>query len=154
MEKQNQNLNEIRNFLRISESIATAGQPTPEQFPLIKQAGFQIVVNLATSASYQHVPNEKELVEENGLQYIHIPVEWENPKVEEADQFFQVLNHNREKRIFVHCAMNMRVSAFMYLYRILHLGMNSDDAAKDLYRIWQPDETWQQFINKVIQTGL
>lgn len=147
-------LDEIRNFLRVSDSLATAGQPTPEQFALIKQAGFQMVVNLATSASSYSLLDEKELVEKNGLQYIHIPVEWAHPKVEQARQFFQLLNFHQDKHIFVHCAMNMRVSAFLYLYRVLHLGISHDDAAKDLHRIWEPNETWQHFMEDVIQTDL
>jgi protein tyrosine phosphatase (PTP) superfamily phosphohydrolase (DUF442 family) len=39
----------IDNFLQISPTIATAGQPTIEQFALISSAGYETVINLAAS---------------------------------------------------------------------------------------------------------
>jgi hypothetical protein len=45
----------------------------------------------------------------------------------------------------------MRVSAFMYLYRIIHEHINTEEAKQDLQKIWQPNETWQQFIEKVVE---
>jgi hypothetical protein len=46
----------------------------------------------------------------------------------------------------VHCAANKRVSAFVYLYRVLHEGVPEEEARKDLHAIWQPDEVWSRFI--------
>jgi hypothetical protein len=50
------------------------------------------------------------------------------------------------RRVYVHCAANMRVSAFVFLYRVLCQRVAISEAEKDLQAIWQPDEVWRHFI--------
>lgn len=69
-----QQLTEICNFLQLSNSIATAGQPTIEQFAAIKQAGYSVVINLALPTSTNAIPNEQQIVESQGMEYMAIPV--------------------------------------------------------------------------------
>jgi protein tyrosine phosphatase (PTP) superfamily phosphohydrolase (DUF442 family) len=142
---------DIYNFLKLSDSIATAGQPTEAQFSAIKDSGFQVVVNLALPESKNALPNEKAIVESQGMQYVHIPVIWDHPTLEDFQHFVSVLETNPDKNIFVHCAMNMRVSAFIYLYRRIYQHMSDEDAKQDLHQIWVPNDTWQKFITQVIQ---
>lgn len=144
-------IEEISKFLKISDSIATSGQPTEAQFQAIKESGYQVVVNLALPQSTNAIPNEKEIVESCGMQYVHIPVVWENPTLEDFARFSSVMEANSDRPVFVHCAANMRVSAFMYLYRRIHESINDEEAKINLERIWHPNETWQQFIQRVIQ---
>ncbi|OGO36913.1 MAG: hypothetical protein A2W35_09915 [Chloroflexi bacterium RBG_16_57_11] len=40
-------LDDKYNYLKLSESIATSGQPSEAQFAEIAQAGYQLVINLA-----------------------------------------------------------------------------------------------------------
>ncbi len=142
----------IHNFLKLSDFIATAGQPSKEQFVAIKEAGYQVIVNLAPSDSTSAISQEKEIVESLGLNYVYIPVVWTNPTLEDLDRFFSTMNANAKKPIFVHCAKNMRVSAFMYLYRRLHDRWDDQQAEPDLHKIWIPNETWQAFIQQAIQS--
>lgn len=144
------NIEDIYNFLKLSDSIATAGQPTAEQFLAVKNSGYQAVVNLALPESLNALPHEQAVVEAQGMDYFHIPVIWENPTLEDIKRFFAVMESNADKNVFVHCAANMRVSAFMYLYRLLHEHINEEDAKKDLYKIWVPNENWQKFVAQVI----
>ena len=139
-------LENIYNYLKISDKIATAGQPSVEQFSHIKEAGYQVVVNLALKDSSNALRNEKEIVENEGMQYFHIPVIWENPTEDNLQEFIQVMKTNVNQKIFVHCAANKRVSAFIYLYRSSQEGVSDEAAKKDLHQIWIPNETWQQFI--------
>ncbi|MEO0842702.1 MAG: protein tyrosine phosphatase family protein [Cyanobacteria bacterium J06643_5] len=139
----------IYNYSKISDKIATSGQPSVEQFSYIKEAGYQIVVNLALKDSSNALRNEKEIVESQGMQYIHIPVIWENPTEDKLQEFIQVMKNNLDKKVFVHCAANKRVSAFMYLYRRSQEGIDKEIAKKDLHQIWVPNEIWQQFIQDV-----
>ncbi len=60
------------------------------------------------------------------------------------------MDNNPDKKIFVHCAANKRVSAFIYLYRI-QKGVNKQEAKKDLEKIWSPNEIGQNFIDLVIE---
>lgn len=142
-------LENIYNYLKISDKIATAGQPSVEQFSHIKEAGYQVVINLALKDSSNALSNEKEIVETQGMQYIHIPVIWENPREDKLQEFIEVMKTNVDQKIFVHCAANKRVSAFMYLYRRFQEGIDDEVAKKDLHQIWIPNEVWQQFIQEV-----
>lgn len=144
-------LTDICFFLPLSEKLATAGQPIEPQFASILAADYKVIVNLALSTSTNALPSEQEIVESLGMEYVHIPVVWEQPTLENLEQFFAVMQSNANRRVFVHCAKNMRVSVFMYLYRVLHAGVDEAAASSDMYRIWSPNETWQKFIEQAIQ---
>lgn len=141
----------IYNFLKLSEKVATAGQPTEEQLSAIAKAGYQVIVNLALPESPKALPNERAIVESLNMEYVGIPVVWENPTFEDIGKFFDVMQANANKSVLVHCAANMRVSAFIYLYRLLAEGIDEETAKSDLNRIWMPNQKWQEFIDRVIQ---
>lgn len=147
----NNNLENIYNFLKLSDSIATAGQPTHEQFTLIKTSNYQVVINIALFDSPNALPNEESIVKSLGMEYIHIPVTWENPTIEDITHFFSVMDNFSNKRVFIHCAANKRVSVFIYLYRIIYQKLNQEQAQKDLYKIWLPNQIWQNFIQQAIE---
>ena len=146
-----QALEQITNFLRISDAIGTAGQPTAAQFAAIKAAGYEAVVNLAMPDSTNALPNEGELVAEQEMDYVHIPVVWERPTIRDLEQFFEVMDRYRGKRTFVHCALNMRVSVFICLYRVLRENTPFEVASKAIYRIWEPDAVWDSFLRQALQ---
>ena len=54
--------------------------------------------------------------------------------------------------MFVHCAANMRVSAFMFLYRVLYQRTAVADAERDLRAIWEPNEVWSHFIGEQLKS--
>ena len=144
-------IEEIYNFLKLSDLVATAGQPTEAQFSVIKESGYQVVVNLALPESPKALPHEQAVVESQGMQYVNIPVVWENPTLDDIARFFTVMETNADKPVFVHCAANMRVSAFMYLYRLIHEHVSDEQAKTDLNQIWIPNDTWQEFIRQVVK---
>ena len=144
-------MQDIYNYIEVSDLIATSGQPTSSQFPAIKASGYEVVVNLALAESINALPDEKIIVESQGMQYVHIPVLWENPILANIADFFDVMNANADKKVFVHCAANMRVSAFVYLYRRIEGGVSEKRAAADLHKIWTPNEIWQKFIKSVLE---
>lgn len=143
-------LTEIPAFLSISDHLSTAGQPTTEQFLVLQQSGHQIIINLALSNSPNALADEAEIVQSLEMQYFQIPVQWDHPTLEDLKQFFDILNQHQNQKILVHCAKNMRVSAFIYLYRVICQKVSPAEAQTDLNRIWTPNETWQDFINQAI----
>ena len=138
----------ITNYLAISDTLGTAGQPTSDQFAAIRAARYEVVVNLAMPDSPNALPNEGELVAAEGMDYVHIPVVWESPTMADLERFFAAMDQNRGRKVFVHCALNMRVSCFVCLYRVLRLGIPVEEAWQDVLAIWEPNETWQQFMEK------
>ena len=140
----------IEDYLKISDTIATSGQPDKEDLLMLKRAGYQLVINLATSYSPDALDNEKQIVETLGMEYIQIPVAWENPLIEDAKDFFKIMELNVNKKVFIHCAANKRVAAFIYLYRRIYAGISDEEAKQYLHQIWIPNQTWQRFIDNVM----
>ena len=140
-------LNHIRNFLRIDDRLATSGMPQPDDFAALRQAGFEVVINLALPTSDNALPNEGELVSAQGMTYVHIPVKFDAPQPADFERFTRVLDACAGQRVFVHCAANMRVSAFVFLHRLRH-GADRAMAERDLAKIWQPDGVWREFVNQ------
>ncbi|NJR67164.1 MAG: phosphatase [Leptolyngbyaceae cyanobacterium CRU_2_3] len=144
-------LEEIYNFIQITDLIATAGQPTVEQFTTIKDAGYEMIVNLAPPNATNAIAHEQEIVEAQGIAYAYIPVIWEHPTLEDLDRFFQVMQANQQRKVFVHCAKNMRVSAFTYLYQVTQLHSDPEIAKVEMDKIWTPNPIWQDFIQQAMQ---
>jgi protein tyrosine phosphatase (PTP) superfamily phosphohydrolase (DUF442 family) len=138
----------ITNFLRISDRLATSGQPTIEQYLAISAVGYQVVINLALTDSPNALVEEGEIARNLGLEYIQIPVVWDHPTLEDFQEFRSAMDVHSESKIFVHCAANKRVSAFVYLYRVFQ-GVDKLIAQQDLAKIWTPNEIWQAFIDRV-----
>lgn len=140
-------LESIRNFLPLGDRVGTAGQPTEEQFAAVAAAGYEVVINLALATSTYALPDERQAVTRHGMAYVHIPVVFDAPRLGDARRFFEAMDAAAGRKVFVHCAMNLRVSAFMYLYRTLREGADPDDAAADLHELWVPNAVWQQFLD-------
>jgi uncharacterized protein (TIGR01244 family) len=147
-------LNSIYNFVQVTEKLATAGQPTEAQLQSIAQVGYETLINLAPSNVSHAIPTEGEIVKARGMNYIQIPVIWSQPTLEDWQAFVAAMEANQDKKVFVHCIANMRVSAFVMLYRHLKLGLSSEEAQAPMLNIWNPDEghpVWQDFIEEVLE---
>lgn len=140
------NLSSIYNFHSLGDNLGTAGQPTPAQIQSIRDAGFRAVFNLALPTSDNAIPNEDSLVTGLGMAYVHIPVEFKAPTTQDFSAFCRVMDAFQDRPVFVHCAANKRVAAFLYLYRVLHKNIPASEAQLDLDAVWQPDEVWSKFI--------
>jgi uncharacterized protein (TIGR01244 family) len=147
------NLNTIHNFVQVTENLGTSGQPTAEQFQEIANEGYQIVINLAPSDVSQAIPNEAEIVRAAGMEYQQIPVAWKNPTLEDWEAFVKAMEANKDQKVYIHCQANMRVSAFVMLYRHIKLGLDLEEAQASMRTIWDPEAghpAWVDFIEDVI----
>jgi protein tyrosine phosphatase (PTP) superfamily phosphohydrolase (DUF442 family) len=140
----------IYNYRRLTDLIATAGQPSEEELAAVAHAGFAVVVNLALHDAEYSLPDECRTVESLGLSYVHIPVAWERPLRPDLERFFEVMDELSDKRVFVHCAANKRVSVFMALYRQLRQGWSAEAVTPDVHAIWEPDDVWRRFLEEMI----
>jgi protein tyrosine phosphatase (PTP) superfamily phosphohydrolase (DUF442 family) len=143
------NLSEIHNFEQMTDWLATSGQPRRQQFETIASAGYDVVVNLALATSDDALVDEGNIVEGLDMAYAHIPVEMDNPTLDDLKTFFAVLNQHEGEKIWVHCVVNARVSAFVYHYLRYEKGVSEDAARSRILEKWQPimDEPWTDFMN-------
>jgi protein tyrosine phosphatase (PTP) superfamily phosphohydrolase (DUF442 family) len=143
---------DIYGFHSLGEKLGTAGQPTEAQFQAIRAAGFEAIINLALPTSDNAIANEGSIVAGLGMSYVHIPVDFQAPASQDFRSFCRVMEAFEEKPVFVHCAANMRVSAFVFLYRVLRQHVSVSDAEGDLHAIWHPDEVWSRFISNELKS--
>jgi len=143
----------IYNFLKLSDVLFCSGMPTPDQIPSIAENGVKLVINLATSKSEGWIPNERELIEAQHIAYYNIPVDWENPTTNDLNEFMNIMDRHRHQKKLVHCQANFRATGFITLYRINRLGWAEENAFKDLKKIWDPSEypIWDKFIKKSLR---
>jgi uncharacterized protein (TIGR01244 family) len=145
---ESKSIEDIFNYVPISSDLRTSGQPSESDLQKIKAAGFQAVVNLAPHNGENSLKNEAKAVAALGLEYIHIPVDFRNPTAKDFTKFVEAINALRGQRVWVHCAANMRVSAFIYKYRREVLLESDAPARNDLLKIWEPSGIWKSFINE------
>ncbi len=139
-------MNKILNYIKVNELIYTSGQPKIEELELIANEGFEVVINLAMPTTSNALENEDIIVASLNMTYIHIPVDFENPKVSDLKLFLNILQALGANKVWIHCAKNYRVSAFMYVYHkyILHTPFEEIDLS--IFEKWQPSLAWQELM--------
>lgn len=145
-------IEELRNFLRLSEKLISSGMPTAEQLNSVAESGIEVVINLALPTSEGALQDEENLVTALGMKYINIPVLWNNPTRENLDDFMKAMEAHNDSNILVHCQANYRATGFITMDRVLRLGWERDLAFQDLQRIWNLADypIWEKFIDSNI----
>lgn len=136
------------NYCQITEGVGTSGQPSREQLADIAQEGYEVVVNLAMHDSEKAIPDEGSIVAGLGMSYFHIPVPFERPTADHLRVFCGVMSVLEGRKVWVHCAVNARVSAFMFHYLTKVRGVSEEEATAPFLRDWRPlmDEAWRSFM--------
>ena len=99
-------LSDIYRFQAVTANLGTAGQPTAEQFDAVKDAGYEVVINLALGTTPRDLPNEPGIVAAHGIDYAHIPVVFDAPTDNDLSQFFAAMEANQHKKCFVHLSLS------------------------------------------------
>lgn len=148
-------LQDIFNYRLINDKVITAGQPTEAQLHAAANEGVQVVINLAPHHSSNALPDEPGLCQQLGLTYHYIPVDWQNPTIEDYQRFAAALAQTQDQKILIHCAANYRVTAFFSSYAMNKLGWTQEQADTLLNSIWLQDprytlnEVWSGFLQSV-----
>ena len=148
-----QSLDQVVNFLQYSDHFASAGQPTAEQLELIRDSGFERIIYIAFSTDRNALANEDKLVKDLGMEYVQIPVVWAEPTPADYESFAAVMARDVNKKTLLHCQVNMRASAFAFLYRVLEEGVPMAEAKAAMNAIWEPNDTWRQLIFDVLEAN-
>jgi protein tyrosine phosphatase (PTP) superfamily phosphohydrolase (DUF442 family) len=137
----------ITNFVRLTGNFGTAGQPTADQFPIVAENGYLHVINIAMPDHPLALANEGELVSALGMNYIHIPVPFDNPSPDQVGLFCRIMSQISHDKVFIHCIMNYRVSAFMYHYLSKVEQRDEDSARSIMFEKWDMDPVWTRLMN-------
>lgn len=141
----------ILNYIKINELISTSGQPSVEQFKQISNDGFEVVINLALYNASNAIENEDKVVTTLGMSYFHIPVDFEEPKLSDLKLFLNLMQSLGANKVWVHCAKNYRVSAFMYVYHKYVLRTPFENIDLSMFDCWSPSLVWQNLMKTSIE---
>ena len=140
-------IEESSNFRRVDERVTTSGLVSAAQLNGLHREGYAAVINLMPD-SESPVPDEERIVRDQGLDYVYIPVDFNEPTRGDLEAFVEAMDARAGEKVHVHCAANYRVSAFYSLYA-LRRGLLSDKEANELVqRVWNPAEfpVWMAFL--------
>ena len=150
MEEPSPALVEITNFRQYSESFASSGQPTREQFQIIADQGFERIVYIAFTNNPNALADADLLAKGLGMEYMQVPVAFDKPLPDEFYAFADSMQRNTGKKTLLHCQVNARASAFSFLYRVIYEGVPVAEAKADMNTVWQPNAVWRDFIFEVM----
>ena len=143
-------MSEILNFRQYSPTFASAGQPTREQLQIIKDNGYERVIYIAFSTVGPAIPEEDQLVKALGMDYLHIPVDFNNPTIRDFNTFVDAMQRESDRKTLLHCQVNARATAFSFLYRVIYEDVPVADAKLDMNSVWTPNQVWKDFIFSVL----
>ena len=151
VEEASSSLQEITNYRRYNELFASSGQPTEAQLQAVADAGFERVVYIAFTNNQNALPDEDQIVKGLGMEYMQVPVDFSNPLPDDFYAFADSMQRNTDKKTLLHCQVNARATAFSFLYRVLFDSVPIAEAKADMNSVWQPNETWRDFIFNVME---
>jgi protein tyrosine phosphatase (PTP) superfamily phosphohydrolase (DUF442 family) len=139
----------VYNHVQVDERISTSGVITSETVEQIAREGYSALINLLPAAHQHALASEAELAHQHALAYHHIPVDFAAPTSTSYDAFERALDGIAPtQRVFVHCAANMRVSAFLAIYGTRRFGWSRERAARLIAEVWEPNEVWRSFLEQ------
>ena len=129
-----QQLQPIRNFLRINAQFCTGGQPQLEHLTQLRAEGVKAIINLRPPGEHRAAEEEAK-AKELGFRYINIPVVFTDPKQEQATEFLKATDDPENRPAFIHCAAAVRVGAFWMIRRVLRDHWSVEDAQKEAEQV-------------------
>lgn len=134
------------NVVPISAQLVTSGQPTAGALAKLKEQGFDAVIYLAPTTVPDAVADEKSIVEKQGLTWVNIPINFQQPTAADVQQFVDTVNSMAGKKILVHCQINMRASSMVFLYRSIVKKEAPEKAYEAVIKVWSPSGVWKELI--------
>lgn len=132
--------------IEVSPSLITSGQPTPTALAGLGALGFQAVVYLAPSSVRDAVENERDLLERQGIEYVHIPIPFNAPAEEHVIAVSETLERLNKKKVLVHCQVNLRASTMVFLHRVITLKEEPSRAYEAVSAVWTPEGPWRTLV--------
>ena len=139
-------MSEILNYVKINELISTSGQPSVEQFKEIADYEYEVIINLALHNASNAIENEDKVVTNLKMAYFHIPVDFDKPKLSDLKLFLNLLQSLGANKVWIHCALNYRASAFMYVYHKYILKTPFENIDLSIFEEWSPEPIWQELM--------
>jgi len=139
------------NPVEIGPRLITSGQPTRQALAGLGRLGVQAVIYLAPSTVPDAVPEEEALLRQQGIEFVHLPVPFAAPTAAHAAAVSAALLRLQDKKVLVHCQVNMRASTMVFLHRVIALRADPDEAYEAVTRVWSPSGPWRALVLAQLQ---
>ena len=134
------------NVVEASSQLVTSGQPSSDALAGLKALGFDAVIYLAPPNVADAVRDEQLIVTRQGLTFINIPIKFDNPTEADFEIFASLLQGLGNRKVLVHCQINLRASSMVFLYRVIVLKVEPRVAYESVSSVWAPDGPWRKLI--------
>ncbi len=138
------------NRVDISPRLTTSGQPTEKALKDLGKHGYEAVIFLVPSGTLGNVENEAEILKQQGIEYVHIPIKFDEPTEAHYMAFAAAMSRLAKKKVLVHCEVNLRASSMTFLYRTITLKEDANVVYESVSRIWTPRYAWKPYIEKML----
>ncbi len=134
------------NVVSISPRLVTSGQPTAEALSGLAAQGFQAVIYLAPPTVPDAIAGEADIVRKQGLEFTNIPIKFGDPTETDFQSFVAAMDRLRDRKVLVHCQVNMRASSMTFLYRVIVGREKPEQAYESVAQVWSPQGPWKSLL--------
>jgi protein tyrosine phosphatase (PTP) superfamily phosphohydrolase (DUF442 family) len=134
------------NVVPISPRLVTSGQPTKDALSHLAAQGFGAVIYLAPLTVPDAVPGEADIIRQQGMEFINIPIQFGKPTEADFQAFVEAMNKFHDRKVLVHCQVNMRASSMTFLYRVVVNHEDPEQAYESVARVWSPEGPWKELL--------
>ena len=139
------------NIVEVSPRLVTSGQPTAEALAGLRAQGFDAVVYLAPPTVSDAVRDEAFIVGRQGLVFANIPIRFDAPTEQDFEALAAVLKGLSERRVLVHCQINLRASSMVFLYRVIAAKEDPARAYDAVAAVWSPEGAWKRYLQTMLR---
>lgn len=141
----------LPNRVDISPKLVTSGQPSAGALATLKANGFEAVIYLAPPTVHDAVRDEHQIVTKQGLTFVNIPIRFDDPTEADFRAYAAVLDALADRKVLVHCQVNMRASVMTFLYRAIVRKEPPAGAYDAVTKIWSPQGPWRRLIEEQLR---
>ena len=132
------------NIVPISARLVTSGQPSAAALAQLGRLGFGAVAYLAPPTVPDAVRNEAAILELQGIDFA-------NPTEAHFASFVEVLSRFSDRKVLVHCQVNMRASTMVFLYRVIVGKEPPEQAYGAVAMVWSPQGPWKALLATLLR---
>lgn len=127
-------LGPVPNATQALPHLVTGGQPGPDQFRALKEAGVEVILDIRDPMEPRPF-DEASLVRQLGMRYYNIPVVSGRVDDSVMASILEVLRREAGVSTLFHCASGNRVGGPMIAYLMLDQQVAEDDAVMQAMRM-------------------
>jgi protein tyrosine phosphatase (PTP) superfamily phosphohydrolase (DUF442 family) len=117
----------VTNAVALPPNLVTGGQPTPENFEALKDAGVSLVIDIRDPKEPRPF-DEAALVRSLGMEYVNVPVAAGTLTDETIERLLELIRANQHRPTLLHCASGNRVWGPLIPYLVLDRGLGEEEA--------------------------